>query len=104
MLNKIMTELYTKNIIKDIIINFRVDESDADDLEQEIYQILLEYDENKVIEMYRNKQLKFFLVGVIQRQYFSKTSPYYKKYKKYYTLLDANMINKVERNDEVDYD
>jgi hypothetical protein len=99
-----MTELYTKNIIKDIIINFRVDESDADDLEQEIYQILLEYDENKVIEMYRNKQLKFFLVGEIQRQYFSKTSPYYKKYKKYYTLLDANMINKVERNDEVDYD
>lgn len=103
MFNSIITELYEQNVIKDIIVNFKVDEFDRDDLEQEVYQILLEYDSKKIIDMYRNKQLKYFLVGIIQRQYHSKTSPFYKKYKKYYSMIDANMINKVERNDEVDY-
>lgn len=100
MFNSIITDLYEKKIVKDIIRNMQVAEQDADDLEQEIYTILLEYDSNKIIEMYSKKQLKFFLVGVIQRQYFSKTSPFYKKYKKYYTLVDENVVNKSEVNDE----
>lgn len=100
MLNKIMTELYVTNQVRDIITNMAVNENDADDLEQEIYQILLEYDEEKIIDMYRKKQLKFFIVGVVQRQYHSTTSPYFKKYKKYYSLVDANHINNQENYDE----
>lgn len=103
MFNNIITDLYEKRTVRDIIRNMQVAEQDADDLEQEIYTILLEYDSDKIIEMYSKKQLKFFLVGVIQRQYFSKTSPFYKKYKKYYTLVDENVVNKSEVNDE-DYD
>jgi hypothetical protein len=103
MFNGIITDLYEKRTVRDIIRNMQVAEQDADDLEQEIYTILLEYDSDKIIEMYSKKQLKFFLVGVIQRQYFSKTSPFYKKYKKYYTLVDENVVNKSEVNDE-DYD
>lgn len=103
MFNGIITDLYEKRIVRDIIRNMQVAEQDADDLEQEIYTILLEYDSDKIIEMHSKKQLKFFLVGVIQRQYFSKTSPFYKKYKKYYTLVDENVVNKSEINDE-DYD
>lgn len=103
MFNSIITELYEKNTIKDIIKNLSVVENDADDLEQEIYTILLEYDSDKIIEMYTKKQLKYFIVGVIQRQYYSKTSPFYKKYKKYYTLVDENVINNSEVNEE-EYD
>jgi hypothetical protein len=103
MFNGIITDLYEKRTVRDIIRNMQVAEQDADDLEQEIYTILLEYDSDKIIEMYSKKQLKFFLVGVIQRQYFSKTSPFYKKYTKYYTLVDENVVNKSEVNDE-DYD
>lgn len=103
MFNGIITDLYENRTVRDIIRNMQVAEQDADDLEQEIYTILLEYDSDKIIEMYSKKQLKFFLVGVIQRQYFSKTSPFYKKYKKYYTLVDENVVNKSEVNDE-DYD
>ena len=46
--------------------------------------VLLEYNPDKIVEMYEKKQLKFFMVRIIQNQYNSKTSPFYRKYKKYY--------------------
>lgn len=102
MFNRIMTEVYETEMVKDIIKNMKVNFIDADDLEQEIYMILLEYNRDKIIEMYNNKQLKFFIVGVVQRQYNSKTSPFFKKYKKYYSLVDENTINTNEVYDEYD--
>lgn len=104
MFNTIITELYEKETVKNIIRNMKVSMLDADDLEQEIYMILLEYNKEKIIELYKNKQLKYFIVGIIQRQYNSKTSPFYKKYKKYYTLVDENVINSVEIIDEYEFD
>lgn len=81
-------------------VNMRVAQNDIDDLIQEIYIILLEYNKDKLIDLYNKKQLRYFLVGIIQRQYHSSTSPFYKKYKKYYTLVDENYINNVEVNDD----
>lgn len=104
MIIKIINELERNNTIRELCENMRVSSADIDDLVQEIYLILLEYDNEKVINMYNNKQLKFFLVGIIQRQYHSVTSPYYKKYKKYYSLIDANTINNSELNDDDLYD
>lgn len=103
MCNSILTEIYEQGTIKDIMRNMSVSENDADDLEQEIYLILLEYDTSKIIEMYEKKQLKYFIVGVISRQYHSKTSPFYKKYKKYYSHIDGNTINSTEMEEE-EYD
>ena len=100
MFNKIITEVYEKEIVKEIISNMKVNLMDADDLEQEIYMILLEYNKNKIIELYNNKQLRYFIVGIIQRQYNSKTSPFYKKYKKYYSIVDENIINSMEITEE----
>ena len=100
MFNKIITEVYEKEIVKEIISNMKVNLMDADDLEQEIYMILLEYNKNKIIELYNNKQLRYFIVGIIQRQYNSKTSPFYKKYKKYYSIVDENVINTMEITEE----
>ena len=93
MFNTIIKEIYEENIVKDIIANMRVKSNDIDDLEQEIYMILLEYNQDRIIEMYEKNQLRYFIVGIISRQYNSKTSPFYKKYKKYYTLIDGNYIN-----------
>lgn len=93
MFNTIIKEIYEENIVKDIITNMRVKSNDVDDLEQEIYMILLEYNQDRIIELYEKNQLKYFIVGIISRQYNSKTSPFYKKYKKYYTLIDGNYIN-----------
>lgn len=98
MVTKILDELERENIVRDICMNMNVSPNDIDDLIQEVYIILLEYSPNKIIELYEKKQLKFFIVGILRRQYYSNTSPFYKKYKKYYTLVDGNYINN-ENND-----
>jgi hypothetical protein len=73
-----------------------------DDFLQEMYMVLLEYKPEKIVEMYEKKQLKFFMVRIIQNQYNSKTSPFYRKYKKYYKYIDGNYINDENNEDEFD--
>lgn len=103
MITKILDELERNSIVKELCKNMRVSENDIDDLTQEIYLLLLEYNSEKIVEMYKKKQLKFFLIGCIQKQYHSVTSPFYKKYKKYYKLIDGNTINNNEvYDDEID--
>lgn len=104
MFNKIMTEVYEKKIIRNILENMRVSSTDIDDLEQEVYMILLDYDKDKIIEMYNKKQLNYFCVGIIRRQYNSKTSPFYKKYKKYYQYIDGNFINNEDTVEDYNYE
>ena len=102
MIVKIIDELERNNVIRDICTNMRVQLNDIDDLIQEVYVILLEYNRDKIVELYHKKQLKFFIIGILQRQYHSNTSPFYKKYKRYYTLVDGNNVNKSEVNDDID--
>lgn len=102
MLSKILIELEEENVLREMCTNMNVSPNDMDDFVQELYVILLEYNQDKIIELYNKKQLKFFIVGIIQRQYHSKTSPFYKKYKKYYSIVDGNQINKQEINDDID--
>ena len=98
---KIIGELENNGTVREICENMKVSKNDIDDFVQEIYMILLEYDKDKIIELYKKKQLKYFIVGIISRQYNSSTSPYYKKYKKYYQYIDGNYINN-ENNEDVD--
>lgn len=104
MFHRIMTEIYEKKIVRNILENMRVSSNDIDDLEQEIYMILLDYNKDKIIEMWKKKQLNYFCVGVIQRQYNSKTSPFYKKYKKYYQYIDGNYTNDENVTEEYNYE
>lgn len=103
MLNRIVTEIYEEGLLRELCENIRVSSNDIDDLMQEIYIILLGYDEKKIVEMYEKKQLKFFIVRIIQNQYNSKTSPFYRKYKKYYQYIDGNYMND-ENNEDESYD
>lgn len=93
MFNRIIAEIYETKLVRGILENMRVADIDIDDLEQEIYCILLDYNQDKIIEMYHKKQLNYFCVGIIRRQYNSKNSPFYKKYKKYYQYIDGNYVN-----------
>lgn len=53
------------------------------DLAQVIYLALLEYDEDKIVELYTKGQINFFLVRIIKNQWLSKTSPFYHVYRKF---------------------
>lgn len=103
MVNKVVNELYNEGVIEELCTNMGVNPLYKDDLIQEIYMILLEYNKDKIVEMYEKKQLKFFIVRIIKNQYNSCNSPFFKKYKKYYTIIDGNTINNevdMEDNDE----
>ena len=86
MLNKIANE----RLVEEICKNLGVSPKYMDDLTQEIYLILLEYNQEKLQSIYDKGQLNFFLTRIIKNQYFSKTSPFFKKYRKYYDMVDDN--------------
>ena len=80
MLNKIANE----RLVEEIFKNLGLSPKYMDDLVQEIYLILLEYNQEKLQYIYDKGQLNFFLTRIIKNQYFSNTSPFFKKYRKYY--------------------
>jgi hypothetical protein len=86
MLNKIANEKLVETICKNIGVSPKY----MDDLVQEIYLILLEYNQTKLQEIYDKGQLNFFLTRIIKNQWCSNTSPFYKKYRKFYDLIDGN--------------
>lgn len=102
MIEKIVNE----GIVESIVKNLGVPKRYSDDLVQEIYIILLEYDREKIEQMYINNQLNFFLTRIIKNQWLSSTSPFYKLYKKQYEFQDENKNNYkgVDADDEEDGD
>ena len=47
------------------------------DLSQMVYQIVLEYDEDKILDLWVNGQIGFFIARIIINQYRSSSSPYH---------------------------
>lgn len=57
--------------------------ADLKDLAQMVYLILLEYDEDKLIDLWEHNQINFFIVRIILNQYRSSNSPFHKLFRKY---------------------
>lgn len=89
-----------------------------EDLKQELFIVLCEMDEEKLIEISEKRQLKFYAVRIMLNLIQSKTSPFYYKYRKNvvqefnsntHTVIDSNfderrheqMIKKVAAELEV---
>lgn len=86
MLEKIANEKLVETICKNIGVSPKY----MDDLVQEIYLILLEYDQVKLKTIVDNGQLNYFLTKIIKNQWCSNTSPFYKKYRKFWDMIDGN--------------
>lgn len=56
--------------------------ADLKDLCQMVYLILLEYDESKLLDLWENNQINFFLARVIINQYRSSNSPFHALFRK----------------------
>lgn len=83
MTDDIYTIIAKNKMIETLIDKYNVKSIYKQDLAQEIYLIILSKDKTKLQEMYDNNQLNFYLARIISNQYFSKTSVFYKDYKKY---------------------
>lgn len=80
----IIEELANQKKVEELIQNItKRTFFELEDLAQDIYIHLIDYDDNKIIQLYNNKQLIYFIVRIIYNNYFSKTSRYYYIYKKY---------------------
>lgn len=77
-------------LVEDITRNIRVDSDYYDDFVQEMYATLLEYDNEKLNEIFNKNQIKFFTARIALNNWNSRTSPFYTKYKKHLEHIDAN--------------
>ena len=57
--------------------------ADLKDLCQMVYLVLLEYDEVKILDLWQNDQINFFLARVIINQYRSSNSPFHYLFRKF---------------------
>ena len=78
----IIDKLARNRVVEDMIKNMNINDY-PDDLAQEIYLILLEYDKEKIEDIYNKNQINFFISRIITNQAFSKNSPFYLNYKKW---------------------
>ena len=74
--NERMVESMVQNIAHQAL------NDDLSDLCQMVYLILLEYDENKLQDLWEHNQIRFFLARIIVNQYRSSYSPFHITFRK----------------------
>ena len=68
------------------------------DLAQMVYLAILEYDEDKIVDLWTNGGINFFIARIIVNQYRSNNSEFYKKFIRY-DLKTEQIENYRERID-----
>ena len=58
-------------------------DADLRDLAQMVYLILLEYDEEKIVDLWENKEINFFIARIILNQYRSDHSAFHNLFRKF---------------------
>lgn len=79
--------------IQEMVDKFIKDDKYKDDLKQELLLIVCELPIIRIRELRKNGTLFAFVYGVIRNQYYSGSSPFFKKYKLYNIMrqqLDDN--------------
>jgi hypothetical protein len=79
--NSIIVQLWDSTELKDAISKMQPEEL-QDDLRSELFKVLCEMDEDKLIDMHKRNVLKFYLVRTMLNMMQSKTSQFYKLYRK----------------------
>lgn len=95
-----LSSIAQRKVVEEICKNMRVDSEYFDDLVQEVYYILLTGYTDEVLEKAtEQKQEKFIITSIVKRQWLSKTSPFYRQYKKY-KLKSTPIDDKYDAPDE----
>lgn len=65
--------------------------ADLADLCQMVYLILLEYDEEKLLDLWEQKQIRFFIARIIINQFRSSNSPFHTIFRKFRRMVDEDI-------------
>lgn len=90
---EIIEEIARERLVEAMVQNIAHQALNADlsDLCQLVYLILLEYDEDKLQDLWEHKQIRFFLARIIVNQYRSSLSPFHITYRKFRGMVDENV-------------
>lgn len=88
--NQIITKVANDPMIKTIVFKYTNNKYLEEELFQELMVILLEYDEDKLIELYNNNELTYWICAIIRNQSISSSSSFFRKIKKYNSLINDN--------------
>lgn len=81
----IVTEIANKRLVEQMVCKIAHQKLSPElkDLSQMVYIILLEYDDTKIIDLYDNGQMHFFIARIIINQFRSSSSPFHTIYRKF---------------------
>lgn len=97
--NEIIEELYRENRFDQLLKNIIKEQLNYfDDLKSELFVFLLEMQEDKLQQLYNNKQLDFYITRVIINWFNSNTSPFYCRYRKFESKLNLNITEEYINN------
>ncbi len=65
---------------------------DSDDLLHDTIVALYDSNKEKIEKLIDKKELIFWIARIMVNQYHSKTSPFFKKYRKYYKIMDERFV------------
>ena len=65
---------------------------DSDDLLHDTIVALYDSNKEKIEKLIDKKELIFWIARIMINQYHSKTSPFFKKYRKYYRIMDERFV------------
>lgn len=72
--------LLLQKCVKIQMNKYSIDKSMYEDLLQTMSLIILEYDNDKLNNVVKNKHMNAFITAILKNQLYSKTSPFYKKH------------------------
>lgn len=89
-MNEVIQYIATNPDFRLMVENITKGHELTDDLFQELVLILMEMDEDKLVGIYQRNELKWWCVRILMNQWYSKTSPFWKKYKQHGNTIDQN--------------
>ncbi|MGN0191081.1 MAG: hypothetical protein ACI39U_05440 [Candidatus Cryptobacteroides sp.] len=90
---EIVRQLARERVVETMVMNIARQKltPDLKDLSQMVYEILLDYDEDKIQDLWEHRQIRFFIARIIINQFRSSNSPFHTLYRKYQRMLNEDV-------------
>ena len=83
---EIITKIAEDRLVESMVCNIAGRDritGDLCDLVQMVYLVLLEYDDDKILDLWTNGEIRFFIARIITNQLNSRTSPFWRIIRKF---------------------